>query len=174
MVFMGAALAIVLIRIISPVMSVAYWNLFTSQVECSNYDRRDSLFARNRFGLLYCRWDARFESLLRDAAKSSAGCGLPVYSSEQVLLQENSILGVLIAVLIVLEIKLDKVFGINLNFLSRCSSLFFAWSRWRLYLASDKNVAERREFIQRNRYDSGPFNQKIRAFIDSTTQIIRR
>ena len=125
MVFMGAALAIVLIRLSLPVMSVAIGIYLP--LKLSVPIMIGGILSSLAIGSAYLRVDGTLD---REPSEDAQKAAQDVESRGVLIgagfIAGESILGVLIAVLIVLEIKLDKVFGIN-ELSQSMSLLFFAW-----------------------------------------------
>ena len=125
MVFLGAALAVVLIRLSMPVMSVAIGIYLP--LKLSVPIMLGGILSSLAIGAAYLRVDGTLEQEPSKEAKQAASD----VESRGVLIGAGfiageSILGVLIAVLIVLNINLDQIFGIHE--LSQFFSLvFFAW-----------------------------------------------
>ncbi len=125
MVFLGAALAVVLIRLSMPVMSVAIGIYLP--LKLSVPIMLGGILSSLAIGAAYLRIDGSLEQEPSKEAKEAASD----VESRGVLIGAGfiageSILGVLIAVLIVLNINLDQIFGIHE--LSQFFSLvFFAW-----------------------------------------------
>ena len=120
MVFLGAALAVVLIRLSMPVMSVAIGIYLP--LKLSVPIMLGGILSSLAIGAAYLRVDGTLE---QEPSRSETGAS--DVESRGVLIGAGfiageSILGVLIAVLIVLNINLDQIFGIHE--LSQFSRLF--------------------------------------------------
>ena len=125
MVFMGAALAIVLIRLSLPVMSVAIGIYLP--LKLSVPIMIGGILSSLAIGSAYLRVDGTLDGEPSEDAQKAA----QDVESRGVLIGAGfiageSILGVLIAVLIVLKINLSDTFGIN-ELSQPLSLLFFAW-----------------------------------------------
>ena len=125
MVFLGAALAVVLIRLAMPVMSVAIGIYLP--LKLSVPIMLGGILSSLAIGSAYLRVDGTLEQEPSPEAKQAASD----VESRGVLIGAGfiageSILGVLIAVLIVLEKDLSKIFGIN-ELSQTFSLIFFAW-----------------------------------------------
>ena len=125
MVFLGAALAVLLIRLSMPVMSVAIGIYLP--LKLSVPIMLGGILSSLAIGAAYLRVDGTLDRKPSKKAKEAAAD----VESRGVLIGAGfiageSILGVLIAVLIVLNIKLDEEFGIH-ELSQSLSILFFAW-----------------------------------------------
>jgi putative OPT family oligopeptide transporter len=125
MVFLGAALAVVLIRLSMPVMSVAIGIYLP--LKLSVPIMLGGILSSLAIGAAYIRVDGTLDGEPSEEALQAASD----VESRGVLIGAGfiageSILGVLIAVLIVLNIKLDVLFGIN-ELSQMFSLVFFAW-----------------------------------------------
>ena len=125
MVFMGAALAIVLIRLSLPVMSVAIGIYLP--LKLSVPIMIGGILSSLAIGSAHLRVDGTLDGEPSEEAQKAA----QDVESRGVLIGAGfiageSILGVLIAVLIVLKINLSDTFGIN-ELSQPLSLLFFAW-----------------------------------------------
>ncbi|MBL6881602.1 MAG: oligopeptide transporter, OPT family [Candidatus Poseidoniaceae archaeon] len=125
MVFLGAALAVVLIRLSMPVMSVAIGIYLP--LKLSVPIMLGGILSSLAIGSAYLRVDGTLD---REPSKEAKQAAYEVESRGVLIgagfIAGESILGVLIAVLIVLNINLDEVFGIN-ELPQSLSLLFFAW-----------------------------------------------
>ena len=125
MVFLGAALAVVLIRLAMPVMSVAIGIYLP--LGLSVPIMLGGILSSLAIGSAYLRVDGTLDKEPSKEAKQDAyeveSRGVLIGAG---FIAGESILGVLIAVLIVLNINLDEVFGIN-ELPQSLSLLFFAW-----------------------------------------------
>ena len=125
MVFLGAALAVVLIRLSMPVMSVAIGIYLP--LKLSVPIMLGGILSSLAIGAAHLRIDGTLDREPSMEAKAAASD----VESRGVLIGAGfiageSILGVLIAVLIVLNINLDEIFGIH-ELSQTFSLLFFAW-----------------------------------------------
>ena len=125
MVFLGAALAVVLIRLAMPVMSVAIGIYLP--LGLSVPIMLGGILSSIAIGSAYLRIDGTLDREPSDGAKLAAyeveSRGVLIGAG---FIAGESILGVLIAVLIVLGINLDVLFGIT-ELPQGLSLLFFAW-----------------------------------------------
>ena len=123
--FLGAALAVVLIRLSMPVMSVAIGIYLP--LKLSVPIMLGGILSSLAIGAAYLRVDGTLDQQPSEEAKQAASD----VESRGVLIGAGfiageSILGVLIAVLIVLNINLNQIFGIH-ELSQFFSLLFFAW-----------------------------------------------
>ena len=125
MVFLGAALAVVLIRLAMPVMSVAIGIYLP--LGLSVPIMLGGILSSLAIGSAYLRVDGTLD---REPSKDAKQAAYEVESRGVLIgagfIAGESILGVLIAVLIVLNINLDSIFGIT-ELPQGLSLLFFAW-----------------------------------------------
>jgi len=125
MVFLGAALAVVLIRLSMPVMSVAIGIYLPLRLSVPIM--LGGILSSLAIGSAYLRVDGTLD---REPSKDAKQAAYEVESRGVLIgagfIAGESILGVLIAVLIVLNINLDSIFQIT-TLPQGLSLLFFAW-----------------------------------------------